>query len=52
MIYTFDGEGSTIFASIINEDSTSYSLDAITNQEEINYINAEIDRVASEAEFA
>ena len=48
MIYTFDDKNNTIFASILNEDDTSYSLDAITNQEEIDYINSEIDRVASE----
>ena len=49
MIYTFDDRNNTIFASVLNEDSTSYSLDAITNQEVIDYINSELDRVASEA---
>lgn len=48
MIYTFDGEDKSIFASILNETDTSYSLDTITNQEEINYINSEIDRVSNE----
>ena len=50
MIYTFDNDNQTIFASVLNEDDTSYSLDKITSQEEINYINAEINRVISEQE--
>ena len=50
MIYTFDNDNQTVFASILNEDDTSYSLDTITSQEEINYINSEINRVASEVE--
>ena len=48
MIYTFANENRSVFASVLNEDSTSYSLDTITNQDEINYINAEINRVCSE----
>ena len=52
MIYTFDNENHTIFASILNEGDTTYSLDPITNQEEINYINSEITRVASEYQEA
>ncbi len=48
MIYTFANENKSIFASILNERDTSYSLDTITNQEEINYINSEINRVANE----
>ena len=52
MIYTFDNENKSIFASILNESETTYSLDPITNQEEINYINSEIDRVAHECEVA
>ena len=50
MIYTFDNDNQTVFASILNEDDTSYSLDTITSQEEINYINSEINRVVSEQE--
>ena len=50
MIYTFDNENQTIFASVLNEGDTSYSLDTITSQDEINYINSEINRVASEVE--
>ncbi len=48
MIYTFANENKSVFASILNEDSASYSLDTIINQEEIDYINAEINRVCSE----
>jgi len=47
MIYTFANENKSVFASILREDSTSYSLDTIINQEEIDYINAEINRVCS-----
>ena len=50
MIYTFDNENQTIFASVLNEGDTSYSLDSITSKDEINYINSEINRVASEVE--
>ena len=48
IIYTFEDEGKTIFASILNEDEDSYSLDTITEKEEIDFINREINRVASE----
>ena len=48
MIYTFTNENETIFASILNETDTSYSLDTITSQEEIDYINSEINRVCNE----
>jgi len=48
LIYTFANENKSIFASILNESDTSYSIDTITNQDEINYINSEINRVTSE----
>lgn len=48
LIYTFSNENKSIFASILNESDTSYSVDAITNQEEIDYINDEINRVSSD----
>ena len=48
MIYTFDGENQTVFASVLDESTTSYSLNTITSQEEIDYINSEINRVCSE----
>ena len=48
LIYTFSNENKSIFASILNESDTSYSVDTITNQEEIDYINSEINRVSSE----
>lgn len=48
IIYTVNGDDSNIFASILNESESSYSLDLISNEEEINYINQEIDRVVEE----
>ena len=48
LIYTFANENKSVFASILNESDTSYSVDTITNQDEINYINSEINRVTSE----
>ena len=48
LIYTFANENKSIFASILNESDTSYSVDTITNQDEINYINSEINRFSSE----
>ena len=51
IIYTFVGEDKTIFASILNETETTYSLDTITNEEEIDYINSEIDRVSKELDY-
>ena len=48
IIYTIEDNEETIFASILNEKEDSYSLDPITNEDEINYINSEIDRVVAE----
>lgn len=48
IIYTVNGDDSNIFASILNESESSYSLDLISDDEEINYINQEIDRVVEE----
>ena len=50
MIYTFAGNPSSVFASVLNMSDTSYSLGTITNQEEIDYINSEIDRVVDEGD--
>ena len=50
MIYTLEGENHTIFASILNEKDTTYSLDTITNQQELDYINSEITRYSSTPE--
>lgn len=50
IIYTLDGgESSTILASILNETDLEYSLDTITSQEEINFIDEQI-RLFSEEE--
>lgn len=48
VIYTVNDQDDTIFASILNETETTYSLDTITAQNELDYINNEIDRVVSE----
>ncbi len=48
IIYTVNNESDTIFASILNETEDSYSLDTITDQKELDFINNEIDRVVSE----
>lgn len=48
IIYTVNGDDSNIFASILNEGESNYSLDLISDEEEINYINQEIDRVVEE----
>ena len=48
IIYTVNGDDSNIFASILNESESSYSLYLISDDEEINYINQEIDRVVEE----
>ncbi len=50
IIYKFENDESNIFASILNEKSKTYSLDTITNEDEINYINSEINRVVSSSE--
>lgn len=48
IIYTINNQEDTIFSSILNETETTFSLDTITDQKEIDYINNEIDRVVSE----
>lgn len=48
IIYTFTNENKSIFAAVLNESDSSYSLENITNQEEIDYINSEINRVCFE----
>lgn len=48
IIYTVNDKSDTIFASILNETEDSYSLDTITDQKELDFINNEIDRVVSE----
>ena len=48
MIYNYTEEPERLYASIVNETENELSLDPITDPEEIEYVNAEIDRVASE----
>lgn len=48
ILYTVNENKDTIFASILNEEEESYSLDTIINLAEIDFINKEIDRVVEE----
>lgn len=48
IIYTVNNQEDTIFSSILNEEENDYSLDTISDQKEIDFINNEIDRVVSE----
>ena len=50
MIYNIEGNNEAIFASILNEKEDTFSLDTITEQKEIEFINHEIDRVVQEGE--
>lgn len=50
VIYTVNDDKSNVFASILNEKEDSFSLDTIKDKEELDYINAEIDRVVEEVE--
>lgn len=50
MIYNIDGNNEAVFASILNEKEDTFSLDTITEQREIEFINHEIDRVIQEGE--
>ena len=45
IIYTVNDNNENIFASILNETETTFSLDTITDKRAIDYINSEIDRV-------
>lgn len=50
VLYTLGTDNQTVYASILNESEDSYSLDTITDQREIDFINKEIDRVTDEEE--
>ena len=49
IIYTVPGNES-IFASILNEGETDYSLDTIVDEKELEYVNGIIDKVIEESE--
>jgi len=49
IIYNVPGNDS-IFASILNEGETEYSLDTIEDTKELEYINALIDKTIEESE--
>ena len=50
ILYTLENDSETVYASILNEDDNSFSLDTITDPKEIEFINMEIDRLANEEE--
>jgi len=50
VIYNVSGDKDNIFASILNEKETTFSLDTIVDKEEINFITNEIQRIISEDE--
>lgn len=50
IIYTVNDNNENVFASILNENETTFSLDTITESKEIEYINKEIDRVVDSNE--
>lgn len=50
ILYTLGSDDEKLYASILNESDDSYSLDTISDQKEIDFINSEIDRIASEEE--
>ncbi len=48
MVYNIDGSDA-VYASVLNESSATYSLDAITEQKEWDFINAQINKTVREA---
>ena len=48
VVYNFPEEPSKLYASILNESENTYSFETITNPDEIEYITAEVKRVANE----
>ena len=48
IIYITSSDQDKIYASILNEKESSYSLDKIENQDEIKYISSEVQRVIDE----
>lgn len=50
IIYNFDDEPERLYGSILNESEDGVTFEAITNPEEKQYIEAEIQRVAHELE--
>lgn len=50
IIYTREDEPDNLYASILNEKATSYSLDTITDPKDMEFINREIDQVVNSEE--
>ena len=39
IIYTLDGDKNVLYASILNENELTYSLDTIIDDNEVNFVN-------------
>lgn len=48
MVYSIEGADS-VYASVVNETDTTYTLDAITEQKEWDFVNAKINKTVVEA---
>ena len=47
IVYTIGDDEETVYASVLNEKEETYSLDTIESQEELDFINKEIDKIVS-----
>lgn len=52
MIFNLEDDSSRLFAGILNEKETSYSVDPVTDSTELEYLNKEIERVINEIQTA
>lgn len=50
IFYSLVGDDNTVFASILNEDSSSFSLDTIVSEKELDYVNQKIDEFVKEGD--
>lgn len=48
ILYTLGDDKETVYASILNESESSFSLDTIEDPKEIDFINDEIEKLANE----
>ena len=50
IIYTIEDEPDHVYASILNEKAHSYSLDTITDPDDIDFVTREIERIINSEE--
>ena len=48
IIYTVGDDEENLFASILNESEDSFSLDTITDENELAYVNNMIEKIAND----